>query len=433
MLSPEEIQSYRNKYKINPIDVPTPAKQGLMGKSIGEAFGAGVNKIKGSIQDSKAGQNPISTGAKFGAGLVETAFSPLAPLTKPVGEFVGKGINAVADRVSENAGVQDFAMSKAGGVTEQIVEDVGNLNTIAGAGTMQKIPAVASTGVRAAAGVAKPVSRAAGKTFKSAGEGAYGLTITPEASTAESLMNYAAKQPKFVGRLKNMVKGEGVGEKPITEANTAARHGLAGTEFQLGVQGKQVRQSIWDNTIKPKLADKTSKVNMKSYLGDIEKEIKKSGGDITRRKALQEAFEKVKDDYKNVGDVSYEKLQDYKEGWAEFIPDATYKGKPIASSLKEVHSLMAGKAREMLYEKVGPGGRQAYIDYGNLKSIIEAGKKSIQGDPASKSLSRDVWQFVMNKAVTPVATVAGKVLYKTGEGLEFIGKEGAKTVKEVVD
>jgi hypothetical protein len=38
----------------------------------------------------------------------------------------------------------------------------------------------------------------------------------------------------------------------------------------------------------------------------------------------------------------------------------------------------------------------------------------------------------MDKAVTPVATVVGKILYKTGEGLEFIGESGAKKVGDIV-
>jgi hypothetical protein len=38
----------------------------------------------------------------------------------------------------------------------------------------------------------------------------------------------------------------------------------------------------------------------------------------------------------------------------------------------------------------------------------------------------------MDKAVTPVATVAGKILYKTGSGLEFLGDKGAKKVGDII-
>ena len=429
MLSPQEIESYRSKYKINPVDVPTPAKQG----SISEAFGAGVGKMKGAIQDSVGGKNPLSTGSKFAAGLIETVSSPLAPITKPVGKFVGdKVVNPLANKLADAYG-EDVQRGLAEGgrtVAEDVLETTGDLATIAGAATMQKIP-VAKVAGQVASG-ARPVAKAAGRTLKSGGEKAYGLTIAPEASTAKAMLNYHAKQPNFVGRLKNMVKGTEVGEKPITEAATAARHGLVGTEYQLGVQGKQTASKIWETSVKPKLAQGKD-VNMKSFIGEVEKEIKKSGGDITRRRSLQEALNNIKDDYKNVGSVSLEKLQDYKTGWAELLPDAVYKGKPISAALKEVRNQLAQKAREKIYEQVGPEGKQAYIDYGNLQSIIKAAEKSVQGDPAARSLSRGVWEAVMNKTITPVVTLGGKVLYRTGEGLEFIGNKGARTVKEAVD
>lgn len=63
---------------------------------------------------------------------------------------------------------------------------------------------------------------------------------------------------------------------------------------------------------------------------------------------------------------------------------------------------------------------------------MKAGVKSI-ADPAKRSLSRNVWEFVMDKTITPVATFGGKVLYRTGEGLEFIGKKGASKVKDAID
>ena len=62
---------------------------------------------------------------------------------------------------------------------------------------------------------------------------------------------------------------------------------------------------------------------------------------------------------------------------------------------------------------------------------MKAGVKSI-ADPAKRSFSRNVWEALMDKAITPVATTAGKILYRTGEGLEFIGKQGAKKVKDIV-
>lgn len=278
---------------------------------------------------------------------------------------------------------------------------------------------------------AKPLMQAMGRALKGAGESAYGLTVIPEETTKMAVQAYQANQPSLISRVKGLFTGEGVGNKPITEANTAARLGLAGTEWELGVQAKQASGKIWQDVIKPKLASVKGKVNMKSYFDELEKQIIKDTPELGRRKALLEGLEAFKEDFKNVNNISLEKLQEYKEGWAKFIPEATYKGKPIGSALKDVKNMAAEKARKVIYNNIGEDGKQAYIDYGNLKSIMESGIKTGK-DPATRSISRNIWEAVMNKAITPTATFGGKVLYKTGEGLELIGNKGAKTVKDIV-
>jgi hypothetical protein len=272
---------------------------------------------------------------------------------------------------------------------------------------------------------------AAGRILKAVGEKTYGVTITPEEKTAQMMQGYQASGGTFAERVKGLVTGTEAAGKPITEANTAARLGMVGSEWDLGVQGKQLSTKLWKDVIQPKLAAIKEPVNLKTFFGEVEKNISKVS-DLTRRNILKEGLEAIKEDYKNVGKISLEKLQNYKEGWAEFIPEATYKGKPIAGAIKAVKDLMASKARSIIYKYVGEEGRQAYIDYGNLQSIMKAGIKSAIVDPAKQSITRDIWRFIMDKAVTPAATLFGKVLYRTGEGLEFVGNPGAKTVGDII-
>lgn len=277
-----------------------------------------------------------------------------------------------------------------------------------------------------------PTVTKAGTVLKGAGEGAYGLTVTPTEATAKAVLNYDAQQPTLFQRVKNFLTGEEpVGIKPITEANTAARKGLMGTEYQIGVQSKKISTSLWNDIIEPKLNEVKGKVNFKNFLSEIEKDIAKTP-ELGRRKDLMEAFTAFSEDFKNVSNISLKKLQEYKEGWATFIPEKTYKGKPIGSAFKDIQNKAAEKARSVIYKNIGEEGKQAYLDYGNLQSIIESGIKSTTGDAAKRSLGRNIWEFVMDKAVTPIATVSGKVLYKTGEGLQFIGEKGAKTVKDIL-
>ena len=167
-------------------------------------------------------------------------------------------------------------------------------------------------------------------------------------------------------------------------------------------------------------------------MSNLEKKISTENPELTRRNALLEGLNDLKSEYVKVSRVGLKKLQNYKEGWTKFQSEQVWKGKPISSATKEVMNMAGDTAREFIYKNTPPEVRQAYIDYGNLKSIREAGIKSGVGDPAKKSISRGAWQFVMDKAVTPVATTMGKILYRTGEGLEFIGESGAKTVGDIV-
>lgn len=118
-----------------------------------EAFGQGVGKIKSAFQESQAGRNPLETGAELGAGAIETAFSPLTaglePIIKPT---LGKGIEYVSDKTSDSPTVQKFAMGKGGEIAERGAELTGNLSTIAGAATMQKLPSATANAASNVAG-----------------------------------------------------------------------------------------------------------------------------------------------------------------------------------------------------------------------------------------------------------------------------------------
>src|SRR3990167_3365899 len=75
-----------------------------------EVAGAGVSKMSQAIQESQAGRNPLSTGAKFGAGAIETVFSPLAAAVEPVIKpTIGKAVSFAVDQLADIPEVQEFA------------------------------------------------------------------------------------------------------------------------------------------------------------------------------------------------------------------------------------------------------------------------------------------------------------------------------------
>ena len=431
--------------------IPSPAKKPGLGSELKSRLSTTAKNIGRQFrgEDEFAGQSTI----RRATGITAEAFSAPLGMAKDVlpeaaekslekvGEVVGKGLQWVAEKTTPQF-MTDFvtkypdaakALEEAAGTVANVGAIAGDILGIqAGATAASKVAQATTKAAITAGEAAAPVTRATGRVLKRAGEGAYATTIIPEEGTRMAVQAYQANQGSLWNRVKNIVQGREVGGKPVTEASTAARKGLVGTEWRLGVQAKQVADDLWKNTIAPKLESVKGQVNMKDFFTQVEKEIRKSTKELSRRNAQLEALEALREEFKSVGKVNLPKLQAYKEGWAEFIPEATYKGKPIASALKDVKNIAAEKARQTIYKFGGEEIKQAYLDYGNLKSIMKAGVKSV-GDPAKKGISRNVWEFVMDKAITPVATAGGKILYRTGEGLEFVGKKGAKKVRDAID
>lgn len=141
-----------------------PKDDGPIKGPIKRAFQGGLDQIGRGVEQSKAAKNPIQkteAGLNMIAGGVNAAFSPLAPITEPT---IGAGINYAADKISENKGVQDFAMSKAGEATGRVAEDVANVATIGGAAFGAKGAGVVGKGaVKATAKGAQQVGQKMGK------------------------------------------------------------------------------------------------------------------------------------------------------------------------------------------------------------------------------------------------------------------------------
>ena len=416
MLTPEEFNKLTARLALQKLQAPEEG-------NISKAFRGGIEQAKSGYEQARYAKNPIELlkgGIKLGAGAVNTIFSPLAPITEPI----GKGVEYVSEKISDIPAVQKFAQTKAGQFVESGAEDIANLSTITGAVAGLK-------GIKPAVNVVKPVVGATGRALKETGKSAYGVTITASEGVNRAVSAYKESTPNLMTRIKNTLAGKTKG-KPITETESAARFGLIGTEKEIGVQAGRYMKKVWTEKVQPALSQTKGKLEMNKFWSALEKKIRAENPELIRRNALLEGLNDLKSGYGKVSRVGLEKLQTYKEGWTKFQSENVWKGKPISSATKEVMMLAGDIARDFIYKNTPEGTRQAYIDYGNLKSIREAGIKSGVGDPAKKSISRGAWQFVMDKAVTPVATTMGKILYRTGEGLEFIGEAGAKTVGDII-
>lgn len=127
------IQMTRAEYEKKYGEAPTFSKTSSVGSDISSAFNAGVDKTKQGFSQQQEAYGSfnvpkmIEGGLKTAAGVVDTAFSPLAPLFKPV----GKAVEVVSDKISDIPAVQRFATSNAGENTARVTEDIANANTIA--------------------------------------------------------------------------------------------------------------------------------------------------------------------------------------------------------------------------------------------------------------------------------------------------------------
>jgi hypothetical protein len=140
----------------------TPGLLAKAGAAVKDAFKSGVGQIKQGIQQGQSATNPlqaVESGITAGAGIVNTALSPLAPVFSPV----NKVTNAVADKISNVPAVQNFATSQAGQNVARGAEDIGNLATIAGVGAgavggeavAPRVAGVGKTAIETAVGSAK--------------------------------------------------------------------------------------------------------------------------------------------------------------------------------------------------------------------------------------------------------------------------------------
>lgn len=256
-------------------------------------------------------------------------------------------------------------------------------------------------------------------------------------SIAEAVIPLSAKEAKYVQAYRAKVPIwervlVGSNNAPITAGKTAFNKGIMGTESMIGVGAKRETNDLWNNFISPQLKKSTVKVDMPTFFKEARQQIIKENPEKSMQKSLLEALDSFKDDYAGVGKVAIKDIQEFKKGWAKTIPEKVYMGKSIAGAANNVKNTLADIARNKIYNALGPEARQAYFDYGNLQGLQELGQKAMTGGKLKGGFG-GFWSSIKDMALVPVGTVGGKVLYKTGQGIEFIGKQGAKSITDLFD
>lgn len=271
-------------------------------------------------------------------------------------------------------------------------------------------------------GFTKPIAKAGSLIYKK-------LAIPTSAKEASLLQNYLAKNmlPK---RIASSVAGNS--KAPITADETALSKNLFGSPSMIGVQAKRAQAKVWDKTIKPALTSNPSKIDLPTFFDEARDNIIKSNPELSRQKSLLNALDAVREDYQGKPPITLEDLQNFKAGWAKFVPEKAYRGENIAGSFNEVKNNLASMARTKILSSINdPSVKRAYIDYGNLAGLSEWGKKAMTG--AKFKGGTGGWLSAAKEALlTPIATTGGLVIYRTANGIEFVSAPGAKVVADLI-
>ncbi|MFA6270810.1 MAG: hypothetical protein WC657_06425 [Candidatus Paceibacterota bacterium] len=364
---------------------------------------------------SPGGAQGFSTG--FAKGALNIAVGTAGML-----QTAGQGVLAAVDptktfeEIRQETGVPGLDIKKPEG---QFVQQ-----TLKSQGTAERTGEIAANIASFFIPTTKAV-QVGGRALTKAGEATYKLGVGVSAKEAPLLQMYKARNG-VVERIAAALSGKKLVGTPITNADTAIRKGLFGTKSMIGVQSKRAADNVWKTVIAPGLNKAKGKINFPSFIDDLSKEIEKIP-ELSRRADLKKALGAFIDDYKSVGDISYTQLQTFKNGWAKFLPNKAFKGEEVGAAFKEVQNLASQIARNKIYKQLGIEGKVAYFDYGNLKNLQLMGQKAMTGEKL-KGGAGSFLIAIRDMALTPAATAGGLTLYKTGQGLEFIGRQGLKTV-----
>jgi len=440
MLTSEQINQIRQKSGLKPIANSTTTnyagrfdhlvsgdkkenKESSFLGDVGTAIKKRFSSTKDTWKDTASGKiNPLQTGVRTigsAAGLVGDVFG--AGINKVTPEPVKNKLSEVTQSIAETEPAQKM-MSSYLSFRDKHPEAAKDLE--ASLNILSLLPIgkgvqVAGKGVKAGAEVVeagtKTAIRGTGNLLEEAGQQVYKAAIPLSSMEAGLVQSYKAKNPLLQRVFKPLE------EQPRTSAITALEKGFAGTEEMIGIQAKREASNLWKTKIAPAVKGVTEKYDVNSALKNIERKIM-SISEKSRRNSLLKGLEALKEDYKGVSKIGYEKAQSIKSGLADFIPDKAYKGEPIAAAFRQVQKMFADDIRSSTYKVLKDVDiKTDYLDYGNLKGLAEFGKNAMTGGKAKGGFGG----FVTNlyeKSTIPVFTSAGYILKKAGSAMSKIKK-----------
>ena len=371
-------------------------------KDVAVGFGKGLAR---TAVNTASGLQTIGQGAMMVAGVpnevvAQTGFDSL-DTSQPEGQALQQKLQPTND------------MQKYGGMAETGAEFLAG----GGAGLI-KDAAVFGTklAVKGVAPVLNPV--------KPVGNFIYSRAFTPNVKEAENILAYEATKPSISSSIYGAGALEGnAAFKPITVADTALRSGIAGTEKQVGVQAKQVADTLYNKTIAPAVDSIKETLTKEELFAPLRERIAQITNP-SKKKAYQNAYDSIAEDYANIEQFTYKEAQKLKSELAAFTPAKIFRGQDVANETRMLEADIASIIRQKTYDILKDSNiRQKYIDYGNLQELQKVGVKAIS-EAGTKGGFGGFWSTMYDTAMTPVKTIGGKMLYKIGDKLEVTAPKG---------
>lgn len=432
-LSREQFDALRNKglsveqiVKFENGETPQTKQPGFV-DSVKESASNRFTDAKKAITSGE--MNPLSVGLQFwgaGAGLVNDVIGAGVQKVAPgVTEKIGEAAKKVSEtKPAQNilASYEDFKAKHPEAAKD--LEATTNILSLLPLGkTISAGGEVAEAGIKTAGKSVKPVAgkaiSTAGAITEKAGNRATSILFPPNESQIAKLTSYKANNP-LLKRVADSAKG--IDNAPVTPSQVALKYNIVGfSRTEMAAKAKRITDKLWQNQVNPVLDGITEKVSKKDLFSKVEKTISKMP-EVSERKAMINALEAIKDDYKYINDFSYKKLDQIKSAFASKLPNKVWKGEDISGSLNNVRRVISSKAREIVRSKLPENVKQIYDEYGSLLEIQKIGNKAYQ-QGSFKSGWLGMSSEVLRAAGTPVTTIGGKALDITGKTLKKVGQK----------
>lgn len=411
-----------------------------------------IQEAGGNVADAIAGdgqyanQTPIRRGFEATAQAFNTipklGYEALPEAARgglsAVGGVVGKGFQALTNKIGDNPELQQFVMNHP--KVTQAIEEVAGTASAGGqiAGDILTIQ-LGAKGLQKGAELGAKGVQKVGQGVSKVGEKVYKSAYTPTADEARLLQANKAKIKFLEKELKKAPQGtaeytkvanqlkEAKAAKPVLSSDTALRRGVAGTEKQIGVQSNVEKLDIWKNQIEPALKGTKAKITKDELFAKARERVANEV-EPARKASMQRALESLDEDYANFSGTDLLKANQIKSSLDKFTPSKIFKGQDVASEVKMLKSDMASAIREKTYASIDDVNmKAAYRDYANLKELEKVGIKALT-TAGTKGGFGNFWSTIYDQATTPIKTIGGKVLYRVGDKLEFVGQKGTQTL-----